>query len=58
MNTLESRSAKTAGRFDPALGRLPSAVAHALCRGDDWLATSDQSIASALDAAALNTRIA
>ncbi|WP_295454966.1 hypothetical protein [uncultured Thiodictyon sp.] len=46
------------GRFDPALGRLPGAVAHALFHGDDWLATSSLSITTALEAAAPNTRIA
>ena len=46
------------GRFDPALGRLPGAVAHALFRGDDWLATSNLTITTALEAAAPNTRIA
>jgi hypothetical protein len=46
------------GLFDPALGRLPGAVAHALFRGDDWLVTSSLSITTALEAAAPNTRIA
>jgi integrase len=46
------------GRFDPALGRLPGALAHALFRGDEWLATADLSITAALEAAAPNTRIA
>ena len=53
MTALES-----CGRFDPALGRLPGALAHALFRGDDWLATSSLSITAALEAAAPNTRIA
>ncbi|WP_295392110.1 hypothetical protein [uncultured Thiodictyon sp.] len=46
------------GRFDPAPGRLPGAVAYPLFRGDDWLATSGLSITTALEAAAPNTRIA
>ena len=46
------------GRFDPALGRVPGALAHALFRGDDWLATSSLSITAALEGAAPNTRIA
>jgi integrase len=58
VNALEPHAGGTAGLFDPALGRLPSAVTHALFRGDDWLATSDLSITTALEAAAPNTRIA
>ena len=58
MKALQPGSEATGGRFDPALGRLPSTVAHALFRGDDWLATADLSITTALEAAAPNTRIA
>ncbi len=45
MTALES-----CGRFDPAVGRLPGVLAHALFRGDDWLATSSLSITAALEA--------
>jgi hypothetical protein len=45
-------------RVDPALGRLPGAVADALLRGDAWRSTVDLSITTALAAAAPNTRIA
>jgi len=49
---------ESCGRFEPALGRLPGAVAHARFRGDTWRSTADRCITTALDAATPNTRIA
>ncbi len=55
MNTLAPPAAV---RLDPLLNRLPSAVAWALFRGDDWLSTSDLGLTTAIEAAAPNTRTA
>ena len=43
-------------RYDPALGRVPTRVAQALFSGEDWVTTADLAIATALEAAAPNTR--
>jgi integrase len=51
-------SALPAGRFDPALGRLPAALAQALFQGDGWVASEELAILTALAAASANTRTA
>jgi integrase len=51
-------TAITARPFDSGLGRLPTAIAQALFRGDGWVASEDLAIATALAAASPNTRIA
>jgi integrase len=51
-------TAVAAGPFDSGLGRLPTAIAQALFRGDGWVASEDLAIATALAAASPNTRLA
>jgi len=51
-------SAIAPGRFDPALGRLPAALAQALFQGDGWVASEELAIVTALAAASPNTRTA
>jgi integrase/recombinase XerD len=48
--------ATTPGPFDPTLGRVPTALAHALFRGADWGACADLALTTALAAASPNTR--
>lgn len=51
-------TAALVANFDPALGRLPTAVAYALFSEEDWVSTNNPAILTALDAASDNTRIA
>ena len=44
--------------LDPTLGRVPTALAHAILEADTWLAVEDPAIRAALRAAAPNTRSA
>lgn len=42
--------------YDSTLGRVPTALAQALFRGDAWVTISDPAIVAAVEAAAQNTR--
>jgi len=44
--------------FDPALGRVPTAIAYALFSDAEWVSTQNPAITTALEAASENTRIA
>jgi len=51
-------STRALAPFDPGLGRLPAAAAHALFHGESWAASEELAIATALAAASPNTRTA
>jgi integrase/recombinase XerD len=54
----DTLTAAPVANFDPALGRLPTAVAYALFADAHWVSTQNPAIATALEAASENTRIA